>query len=221
MRDSTVNTDIRHKDQIRLANGCLLNIRPLGRGEEGPVRELLARLSPRTRYFRFFSEMPVMPASLVRMLADVDDVRRLALIAELDDAHGGHVVALGNVGAAGDDLAEVGIVVADAWQRQGIGVALTARLLHAAEARGYRRFLVHGLWDDPALRPLLNHVADVESTSTRQGAMEITFVRRRPAALLHPKRVDAKTSIEHLFEQAYERILAAQEREAAKRRNQC
>ena len=76
----------------------------------------------------------------------------------------------------------MGLVVADAWQRLGIGVALAARLLHAAEVRGYRRFVVHGLWDNPALRPLLNHLAEVESTNTRFGEAEITFVRRRPAA---------------------------------------
>jgi RimJ/RimL family protein N-acetyltransferase len=114
--------------------------------------------------------------------------------------HGGHVVALGNVSAIDDERAEVGIVVGDAWQRQGIGVAITSRLLQAAEVRGYHRFVVHGLWANPALRRLLSHVADVESSSARQGVMEITFVRRRPAAALHPTRVDAKTSVEDLFQ---------------------
>ena len=83
--------------------------------------------------------MPVLPDSLLRMLADVDDPRRLALVAELDHADGGDVVALGNVSAIDDDRAEVGLVVADAWQRQGIGAALAARLLQAAEVRGYHR----------------------------------------------------------------------------------
>jgi GNAT superfamily N-acetyltransferase len=106
----------------------------------------------------------------------------LALVAELEPADGGDVVALGNVCAIDDDRAEVGLVVADAWQRLGIGVALANRLLHAAEVRGYRRFVVYGLWDNPALRPLLNHLAEVVSTKTRFGEAEITFVRRRPAA---------------------------------------
>jgi len=168
--------------RIALPNGCLVRIRPLQRGEQGAVRELCARLSPRTRYFRFLLEMPILSESLVQLLADVDDPRRIAFIAELDAAHGGDVIALGNIGASGDDRAEVGLVVADAWQRQGIGSALAARLLHAAEVRGYRRFVVDGLLNNPALRPLLNHLADVVSTSTRRGVSEITFVRRRTAA---------------------------------------
>ena len=193
-----VNPNTWNKDQVKLANGRLLIIRPLRRDEYGPVREFCARLSPRTRYFRFFSEMPVIQDSLLRVLVDVDYVQRLALIAELDHPHGGHVVALGNASAIDDERAEVGIVVADAWQRQGIGVALTSRLLQAAEVRGYYRFVGHGLWDNFALRRLLNHVADVESSSARQGVREITFVRRRPAAALHPTPVDAKTSVEDL-----------------------
>lgn len=174
-----MNSNTLDEGQIKLPNGCHLRIRALRRGEYGPVRELWARLSLRTRYLRFFSPMPVLPDSLLRMLADVNDPRRLALVAELDNAEGGDVVALGNVGASDDDRAEVGLVVADAWQRQGIGVALGATLLQAAEVRGYHRFVVHGLWDNPALRPLLNHLAEVVSTNTRFGVSEITFVRRR------------------------------------------
>ena len=78
--------------------------------------------------------------------------------------------------------AELGLVVADAWQRQGIGSAVAARLLHAAEARGYHRFVVHGFANNPALRPLLDNVAEVVSTHTRFGVSEITLVRRQPPA---------------------------------------
>lgn len=183
MIESAVNATALDEGQIELPNGSQLRIRPLRRGEYGPVRELCARLSLRTRYLRFFSPMPALPDSLLRKLADVDDPRRLALVVELDHADGGDVVALGNVSAIDDDRAEVGLVVADAWHRQGIGVALGARLLQAAEVRGYHRFVVHALWDNPALGPLLNHLVEVVSTSTRSGESEITLVRRRPAAV--------------------------------------
>jgi GNAT superfamily N-acetyltransferase len=193
-----------------------LRIRPLRSGEELTIRELFGRMSPRTRYLRFFSEMPVVPDSLVRMLAEVDDHRRFALVAEFDTAYGSDVVALGNVAIA-EDRAEIGIVVADAWQRQGIGVALIDRLMQTAEARGWRRFVVSGLWENLALRRLLNHVADVESTMTHQGVMEISFVRRRPAAPHPPALAESRRKTDWM-EQAYERILA-RGRESAKRRD--
>jgi GNAT superfamily N-acetyltransferase len=212
-------------DRVALANGCLVRIRPLQRGEDGVVRELFARLSLRTRYLRFFSPLPVLPDSLLRLLADVNDPRRLALVAHLDSADGGDVVALGNASAGDDGCAEVGLVVADAWQRRGIGTALATRLLMAAEHRGYRRFLVHGLLSNPALRPLMTRIAEVVSTSTRFGVSEIAFVRRRPGEVSTRAfrcLVDATPEGEAVYnasrelklpaidsqEQAYERMLA-------------
>jgi len=214
---------VHNDNQITLANGCQLTIRLLRHGEEGTLRELFARLSPRSRYLRFFSEMPVTPDSIVRLLADVDGVHRLAVVAELDDAHGCDVVALGNL-AVGDGLPELGIVVADAWQRQGIGVAVIDRLLQAAGRLGHQRFIVHALYENPAMRKLLDHVADVESTSTRQGVMEITFVRRPAEERRAARDADAANgngALDQFLERAYERIVASQAREAAKRRTPC
>jgi GNAT superfamily N-acetyltransferase len=212
-------------NKITLANGCHLRIRPLRSGEDGAVRELFARLSLPTRYLRFFLPVPVLSESLLRLLADVDDPRRIALVAETGESDGGDVVALGSVGPADDGRGELGLVVADAWQRQGIGIALADRMLHAADARGYRRFVVHSLASNPALRPLLSHVAEVVSTTTRYGVSEIAFVRRRPVgvpATVFRYFVEATAEGEAAYnaareprmpvsdplERAYERILA-------------
>jgi len=218
-----VTFDPRDRDRITLANGRILRIRPLRHGEGGPIRELFARLSPRTHDLRFFSEKTT-PSSLVRMLADVDGVRRLALIAELETPSGGEVVALGNVAAVVNDRAEVDLVVADAAQRQGIGVALAVRLLQAAEARGYRRFVAHARLDNPAVRRLLRHVVEVISMNVNSGVVEIAFVRRRPVVAPYPAFVEATRKGEAAYnatrearrpardplELAYERIMARQ-----------
>ena len=172
-------SDPNENASVTLPNGHRVRFRLLRRGELGAVRELCAGLSLRTRYLRFLSPMPALPESLLQMLADVDDPRRLAVIAELDAADGGRVVGLGNMAALDDGRAELGLVVADCWQRQGIGVALAARLLHAADLRGFRRFVVHGRWDNPAFRHVLNRTADVISQSMRFGESEVVFVRRR------------------------------------------
>jgi hypothetical protein len=58
-------------------------------------------------------------------------------------------------------------------------VALAARLLHEADLRGFRRFVVHGRWDNPAFRQVLNQTADVISETMRFGVSEVMFARRR------------------------------------------
>ena len=110
------------------------------------MRALYGRLSPRTRYLRFLSPMPVLPDAMLQLLACVDHRVRVALLAEVETSAGIEVVGLGNYGAMDDHCAEVGLVVEDAWQHQGIGTVLAARLLRAAEARGFDQFIAHVLW---------------------------------------------------------------------------
>jgi GNAT superfamily N-acetyltransferase len=172
-------SDPNENSSVTLPTGHRVRFRLLKHGELEAVRELCAGLSLRTRYLRFLSPMPVLPESLLHLLADVDDPRRLTLIAEQDAAHGGRVIGLGNMAALDEDRAELGLVVADSWQRQGIGVALAARLLHAADLRGFRRFVVHGRWDNPGFRQVLVHTADVISETMRFGVSEVMFARRR------------------------------------------
>lgn len=160
--------------------GCrALHIRALRPCEEQPIRDLYARLSPRTRYLRFFSPVPSAPDALVRLLTSVDYRRQLALVAE----HRGEIVGLASFGAVDDGRAEVGLVVSDDWQRQGVGTALAGRVLRAAERRGFRRFVVHVLPENAAIRRLLSNVGDVVSAKVGGGGIaEITFVRRVAAA---------------------------------------
>ena len=68
---------------VTLTDQRRIRIRVLHSREERPIRELHARLSPRTRYWRFLSPIPTLPDALVRRLACVDYRRRLAVVAEV------------------------------------------------------------------------------------------------------------------------------------------
>jgi acetyltransferase len=159
-----------------------LRIRPLRPDEYGPLRELDAHLSRRTRYLRFLSPMPELPDSLLRLLASVDYLHRLSLIAEFDGADRPEVVALGSFGAIDDRTAEVALVVSDEWQHQGVGTALAGRVLQAAEERGFARFVVHVLWENTVMRRLLKRIGHVVGSKTRLGVSEVTFTRRTPTS---------------------------------------
>jgi RimJ/RimL family protein N-acetyltransferase len=74
---------------------------------------------------------------------------------------------------------EVGLVVRDDWQRQRLGTELAGRLLQAAEARGFHRFIANVHSDNAAIRRLLRNLGDVVSTKMSGGISEFAFVRRR------------------------------------------
>ena len=168
------------EDRLLLPNRNAVRIRPLRRCDERLIDRFYRRLSPQTRYLRFWSPMPDPPDSLLRLITSVDDRRRLALIAALD-VDGSDVVALSEFAALDDRTAEIGLVVCDEWQGRGLGSALVMRTLRAAEARGFDRFVAEMLFYNAAMKRLLDRVGVVVSTKTSRGVSEVTFVRRKPA----------------------------------------
>jgi len=155
-----------------------VRIRALHSREERPIRELHARLSPRTRYLRFLSPTPTLPDALVHGLACVDYRRRLAVVAEDEGAGGVGVVALARFSAVDETTAEVAVVVQDDWQRQGVGTALVSTLLGAAEKRGFDRFVATIATDNSIIRQLLDRFGRVVAGHTSLGVSELVFVRR-------------------------------------------
>jgi RimJ/RimL family protein N-acetyltransferase len=169
-------------EYVTLPNARRLRIRPLRQCEEQPIRELYAHLSTRSRYMRFFSVMPSLPDALVRQLACVDGVHRVAFVAE-DDAEGhAEPVALASFGAIDDMTVELGLVVRDEWQNQRLGTALASRILDAAEARGFHRFVASIHTHNTAIRRLLSRVGVVVSSTLESGVFELAFVRRTAPA---------------------------------------
>jgi GNAT superfamily N-acetyltransferase len=96
--------------------------------------EFFTGLSVQTRYLRFFA--PVQPGHRMLALlcggADGSDV----VVAVQGDAIIGHAMAVDQAGAPGDLAADISVVVADAWQNQGVGSALMRALITGATARG-------------------------------------------------------------------------------------
>src|SRR4030095_8502610 len=91
-----------------LPNHRRVHIRALRRDEDAPIRELCVRLSPRTRYLRFFSS--TMPDSVIRQLARVDYRHQLALVAEHEIGNVREIVGLGSFGAVDATTVAVGLV---------------------------------------------------------------------------------------------------------------
>ena len=118
-------------------------------------------LSLRTRYLRFFAGVPrVSPAMLRRMagtrLPDGDLVD--ALVVTEAGAIIGHGMATDTRDSAGTAVTEVGVVVADGWQKQGVGSALTCALATRAQARGANTLMMEVLAENYEMLALIrNH----------------------------------------------------------------
>ena len=112
------------------------------------------RLSPESVYRRFFS--PVFrPDQFSASVLRVDHHDREAIAA----VEGGEMIGVAEYArVAGCRRADLAVVVADAWQRQGLGTRLVAALSERARAEGITAFAVDVQGDNFASLRLLRRI---------------------------------------------------------------
>jgi GNAT superfamily N-acetyltransferase len=126
---------------VTLKDGFSTRIRPIRPDDEPRLVNLYERLSRHTAYQRFFTVLRRLPNDWYHFFANVDYVRRLALVAERETVAGTQLIGVGRYEPSEEpDVAEVAFVIEDGWQGRGLGAILLDAVLGAAEARGIRRF---------------------------------------------------------------------------------
>lgn len=167
-------------ERIVLPDGTPALVRPIRR-DGGPVLvEALRRLSPQARYQRFLSAKGTLSESELNYLTGYDGVNHLELVLVVADAHGTErfPVAVAQCVRERDDpaLAEVAIVVADEWQRRGVGTALFRSLARRAWEVGIRRWKALMLAQNAGARKLLERVGTKRSERPEGiGVVEVEY----------------------------------------------
>jgi acetyltransferase len=130
--------------EVTLPDGTGLRVRPIRPDDEPRLARFHAGLSDRSVYQRYFRPIPlaqrVRHARLSRLC--FADFRTEIPLVVVRDAGGGdeEILAVGRLHRdAGRPEAEFALVVADAWQRRGVGSRLLARLEDAARGAGCTR----------------------------------------------------------------------------------
>lgn len=116
---------------------------------------LFDRLSPESVYRRYFSPL-ARREHLVAAVARIDHHDREAIAAV---EHGEVVGVAEYARRPGNVLAEMAIVVADSWQRQGLGTRLVAALASRAAEEGVEGFEVDIQGDNFGALKLFKRVA--------------------------------------------------------------
>ncbi len=131
---------------VRLRDGSMVRIRPVGEDDETQLRAFLGGLCVQARRLRFFSGA-VDLAVAARFAADTAK-GRYGLVA-LDEA--GAIVGHALYVPLEPDRAEVAVEVADRLHGQGLGTILIERLALVAEQRGIRYFVAEVLRENRAM----------------------------------------------------------------------
>jgi L-amino acid N-acyltransferase YncA len=166
---------------VTATDGTRVSVRAIRPADAERLMAFHARLGEHTIYQRFFTVMKRLPPDWARMLAEVDYVTRLALVAEVETPGGLELAAVARYEpTARADTVEVAFVVQDAWQDKGLGTLLFHDLLQAAQARGFRRFSAYVLASNRRMLDLINRFARVVERKLDQGVIEATFTLRPP-----------------------------------------
>ena len=189
---------------VLLSDGSAAHLRPIHAGDADRLIEFYARVSPESKYLRFFAPYPVLSGADVKRFTEVDHIDRVALILTL----GQRMVAVGRYDRIDATDAEVAFLVEDAFQGKGVGQLLLEHLADAARERGIQRFVadvlpqnrrmvqvfadagykVHRQYEDGMIVvefPILPTESSWEVMLRREHRAEATSVRR----LLHPRRL--------------------------------
>lgn len=158
-----------------------VEIRPIRADDGVRLRASHTRLSPESRYRRFLAAKPTLTESDTRYLVEVDGRDHVALVATAAvDGADGEIVAVARFVRLPDepDTAEFAIVVADAYQRRGLGTELLRDLAAVATEREITHFRATMLADNIAIQRMLERLAVGKLSCLRDGSvteMEITL----------------------------------------------
>lgn len=120
----------------RLGSGLTVRLRLTRPSDYGRVRELLERQPAETLARRFFTAMPRVSDATVRHFTHFDPRRTLILAATAPVDGEERIVALGDVVLLATGLAEIGVIVDEEHQGEGLGRALTEAIARLAVQRG-------------------------------------------------------------------------------------
>jgi len=110
-------------------------VREGGPQDESKIRDFAAGLSVPTRYFRFFTAISPASPGILRVLTGGIPGSDILVITDQQGAVVGHGMAT-DITADGRPGVDLGLVLADAWQGQGLGAVLLGLLARRAASRG-------------------------------------------------------------------------------------
>src|SRR3954454_4072801 len=157
----------------RLRDGQEILIRPIRPDDREELADGMRRLSPESRYRRFFTPTSELSTAELSYLTELDHHDHEALVALEPDS--GHGIGVARFVRSADDseLAEVAVAVADSWHNRGVATALLDRLTQRAREEGVRRFSAEVLADNRPMLELIDELGEVTLRHLDHGAVEV------------------------------------------------
>jgi len=165
---------------VRLDDGATVRLREARSDDGEPLRRMFLGLSDQSRYLYFCAGVPANEtwAGRFAALGRADGRAAYALVAEVRDAPDGGdgVIGLARFDRSAEgQSAEIGILLADAWQSRGLGRLVLDRLRVEARRRAVAVFTGSVLWENRRMLRLARRVFPHLKLDCAQGVCDLTI----------------------------------------------
>jgi RimJ/RimL family protein N-acetyltransferase len=124
----------------RLGDGRTVRLRAVRPTDDALIADGFSRMSPASRYARFFTPLRELPPEMLHYFTHVDAEDHVAIVAVTPDGKTGLGVARFVRDRIDPQSAEVAVSIVDDAQHLGLGQRLIAMLADEARAHGIRVF---------------------------------------------------------------------------------
>jgi GNAT superfamily N-acetyltransferase len=177
-------------EPVPIADGLSVLIRPIEPADKRRLAEAFDRLSPETRYRRFFAPLERLSDRDLRYLTEVDHHDHEALVA-VNPENGSIIGVTRYVRAADPAEAEVAVVVGDPWQQKGVATVLLERLVERAREEGIDHFVALVMSKNDDALEMFRHLAPGGSAirPSASGNLEMVIELPEPGHRLSDTRL--------------------------------
>ena len=166
--------ETRHWDQV-LPDGARVRLRAARQTDESQLQALLYAMSPESVHQRYFGTRQIHPRSEILALLETDPRSSCALVAEeLED---GSLLGIARYDVdPTSGMGELGIVVAEGWQKRGLGSALVQRLVEVGRRNGVKGLRADVLVSNPGMLGVLRRVGLTDVPLPDSGVYAVQFL---------------------------------------------
>lgn len=159
-----------------LHDGSSVFLRPIRPDDESLIRDMFYSFSEQTVYLRYHGTLRSMPHDRLQMFCTIDYETEMALVGVVGQAGSEEIVCVGRyMTDPSHQSADVAFVVADAWQRKGLGSVLFERLIATARAQGIHRFTADVLMANSGMLKIFHRSNMNLKATTESGVVHVVM----------------------------------------------
>jgi RimJ/RimL family protein N-acetyltransferase/acyl CoA:acetate/3-ketoacid CoA transferase beta subunit len=164
------------EEELKLPDGTEILVRPIRPDDEPRIKGMFYSFSEQTKYLRYHGTLKTMPHNRLQVFCNIDYDTEMALVVERGVTGHADIIGVARyMTNAAKRSAEMAFVVADAYQRKGLGTLLFRRLIEVGKQAGIRQFTADVLPENSGMLKIFHRSGLTTETTTDEGVVRVVM----------------------------------------------